>query len=175
MQATRLKLGYLPQTFSFYDRFSALDTVEYVGWLKCVDKADLRQRAQEALGEVGLLDLANMPMRKLSGGMVRRVGIAQAIVNQPTVLLLDEPSAGLDPQQRIELRALLRRLGERATVLLSTHLVEDVASACERVVVLGEGQVRFMGQVEELAELAEGDSIGDSTLERGFTSVLRRR
>ena len=107
--------------------------------------------------------------------MLRRAGIAQAIVNTPQLLLLDEPTAGLDPEQRVAFRALLRQLGQKATVVVSTHLVEDVASACTGVVLLDAGRVVFTGSPEALAAAgADGDGDGDTAIERGYLALLRR-
>ena len=109
--------------------------------------------------------------------MLRRVGIAQAIVNEPELLLLDEPTAGLDPRQRMVFRALLRDLGQRATVVVSTHLVEDVGAACAQVALMDQGQIVFHGTPADLVARGEdpaaGDqAIGDSPLERGYSAVL---
>jgi len=105
--------------------------------------------------------------------MLRRVGIAQAIVNQPELLLLDEPTAGLDPEQRVTFRALLRDLGERATVIVSTHLVEDVGAACSAVALMDAGKIVFQGTPDELTARGEGTgAAGDAPLERGYSAVL---
>ena len=121
----------------------------------------------------GLGDKARAKLRTLSGGMLRRAGIAQAIVNEPELLLLDEPTAGLDPEQRVTFRALLRDLGQRATVVVSTHLVEDVGAACSQVALMDQGKIVFCGTPEELTARAEGtDAAGDAPLERGYSAVL---
>jgi ABC-type multidrug transport system ATPase subunit len=105
--------------------------------------------------------------------MLRRAGIAQAIVNQPDLLLLDEPTAGLDPEQRVAFRALLRDLGQRATVVVSTHLVEDVGAACAQVALMDAGRIVFCGTPDELAARGEGTAAaGDAPLERGYSAVL---
>jgi ABC-type multidrug transport system ATPase subunit len=104
--------------------------------------------------------------------MLRRVGIAQAIVNEPELLLLDEPTAGLDPEQRVSFRELLRDFGERATVVVSTHLVEDVGAACSEVALMDRGKIVFLGSPEELRVRGEGGGAGDSALERGYSAVL---
>jgi ABC-type multidrug transport system ATPase subunit len=105
--------------------------------------------------------------------MVRRAGIAQAIVNQPELLLLDEPTAGLDPEQRVAFRALLRGLGERSTVIVSTHLVEDVGAACGEVALMDAGKIVFDGTPDELTARGEGTgAAGDAPLERGYSAVL---
>jgi ABC-type multidrug transport system ATPase subunit len=104
--------------------------------------------------------------------MLRRVGIAQAIVNDPELLLLDEPTAGLDPEQRVQFRALLRELGQHATVIVSTHLVEDVGAACGQVALMDEGKIVFHGTPGELTVRGEGHGTGDAPLERGYSAVL---
>jgi ABC-type multidrug transport system ATPase subunit len=128
-----------------------------------------------AVERVGLGEKAKAKLRTLSGGMLRRVAIAQAIVNEPELLLLDEPTAGLDPEQRVAFRALLRELGQRATVVVSTHLVEDVAAACAQVALMNQGRILFLGTPGELIARADGsDAAGDSPLERGYSAVLAR-
>jgi ABC-type multidrug transport system ATPase subunit len=104
--------------------------------------------------------------------MLRRVGIAQAIVNDPELLLLDEPTAGLDPEQRVQFRAVLREFGETATVIVSTHLVEDVGAACTEVALMDRGLIVFRGTPAELQERGVGHSLGDAPLERGYSAVL---
>ncbi len=169
----RRRLGYLPQDFGYYPAFTVREFVEYIAWLKQVPSARLPRAVDEALEKVELSDRADSKMRTLSGGMLRRAGIAQAIVNTPELLLLDEPTAGLDPEQRVGFRTLLRTLGETASVVVSTHLVEDVASACTGVVLLVDGRVAFTGSPAELAG-AGADGEGDTPSERGYLALLRR-
>jgi ABC-type multidrug transport system ATPase subunit len=104
--------------------------------------------------------------------MQRRVGIAQAIVNEPELLLLDEPTAGLDPEQRVAFRALLRDTGQRATVIVSTHLVEDVGAACTEVALMDAGKIVFHGTPGDLAARGQGHGTGDAPIERGYSAVL---
>ena len=118
--------------------------------------AQIPRAVATAIERVDLGDRARIKLRTLSGGMLRRVGIAQAIVNEPELLLLDEPTAGLDPEQRVAFRTLLRRLGERATVIVSTHLVEDVGAACSEVALMDQGQIVFHGTPDELAQPRRG-------------------
>ena len=125
-----------------------------------------------AVERVDLSSKARAKLRTLSGGMLRRVGIAQAIVNDPELLLLDEPTAGLDPEQRVAFRALLRDLGQRATVMVSTHLVEDVGAACSEVALMDGGKIVFHGTPDELTARGEGHGVGDAPMERGYTAVL---
>jgi ABC-type multidrug transport system ATPase subunit len=130
--------------------------------------------AQRAIERVGLAAKAEARMKTLSGGMLRRAGIAQAIVNDPTVLLLDEPTVGLDPEQRLDFRELLRDVGVDSCVLVSTHLVEDVVAACTDVVMVNEGRLVYQGTPDGLvAQGGEGDP-GDSPAERGYSALLRR-
>ena len=112
-------------------------------------------------------------MKTLSGGMVRRVGIAQAIVNDPRILLLDEPTAGLDPEQRVSFRALLRELGRDGCVVVSTHLVEDVAAACDDATLIERGRLVFRGSIDELSAAGAGGDPAASAVERGYTALLQ--
>jgi ABC-2 type transport system ATP-binding protein len=153
----RRRLGYLPQDLGLYPRFTVFEFVDYLALLKELDDpAERHRRVRAALAAVELEDLARRKIRTLSGGMRRRVGIAQAIVADPLLLLLDEPTTGLDPEQRMRFRQLIAGIGEHRTVVLSTHLVEDVAAVCTQVVVLWQGRVRFHGTPSQLRQLADG-------------------
>ncbi|MFJ9560721.1 ABC transporter ATP-binding protein [Streptomyces fuscichromogenes] len=170
----RGRLGYLPQEFGYYPGFTVREFVSYVAWLKELPADRTPAAVERAVARVGLSDRADAKIRTLSGGMVRRVGIAQAVVNEPEVLLLDEPTAGLDPEQRVEFRELLRELGASATVVVSTHLVEDVAAACTEVTLLEAGRVAYRGTPDTLTALGEAsDGPGDHPIERGYTAALR--
>ncbi|MEW1873583.1 ABC transporter ATP-binding protein [Streptomyces caelestis] len=174
-RALRRRIGYLPQEFGYYRRFTVREFVEYMAWLKEVPKADIPAAVQRAVERVGLADRADDRMKALSGGMVRRAGIAQAIVNDPEVLLLDEPTVGLDPAQRLRFRELLQELGADTCVVVSTHLVEDVGAACSDVVLFAEGRLVFQGTPKELAAAGGEDHPGDSPLERGYSALLADR
>ena len=155
--AVRRQLGYLPQEAGFHRSFSAFDFVDYVAILK--EWADRRPRHDEVrrvLTLVGLEPLMHKRIGQLSGGMRRRVGIAQALLGRPDLLVLDEPTAGLDPEQRLRFRELLGTEAAGSTVLLATHQTDDVAALCGHVVVLLAGQVRFTGSPAELAAIADG-------------------
>jgi ABC-type multidrug transport system ATPase subunit len=169
----RRRLGYLPQNLGYYPGFTVVEFVEYFALLKELPPARVPRAVAAAVEQVGLGSKARARLRTLSGGMLRRVGIAQAIVNQPELLLLDEPTAGLDPEQRVAFRALLRDLGQRATVIVSTHLVEDVGAACTQVALMDQGKLVFHGTPDELTARAEGTAAaGDAPLERGYSAVL---
>jgi ABC-2 type transport system ATP-binding protein len=153
----RRRLGYLPQEPAFYPHFTAYELLDYVAILKEI--TDRRQRQREVRRVLDLIDLtdrAKTKVRKLSGGMRHRLGLAQALLGDPALLILDEPTVGLDPEQRMRLRALVSRLGETRTVLLSTHQTEDVGALCGRVVVMHRGRVAFDGTPTGLAGVADG-------------------
>ncbi len=169
----RRRLGYLPQSLGFYPDFTVFEFIEYFALLKEMPAAQVRLAVARAIERVGLGDRARAKLRTLSGGMVRRVGIAQAIVNEPELLLLDEPTAGLDPEQRVSFRALLREFGAHGTVIVSTHLVEDVGAACTEVGLLESGRLVFRGTPETLTARGDADAPGDSALERGYSRVLQ--
>jgi ABC-2 type transport system ATP-binding protein len=169
----RRRLGYLPQNLGYYPSFTVAEFVEYFALLKEMPALRVPAAVATAIERVELGDKARSKLRTLSGGMLRRVGIAQAIVNEPELLLLDEPTAGLDPQQRVSFRAMLRDLGQHATVIVSTHLVEDVGAACTQVALMDAGKIVFHGTPAELTDRAEGtDAAGDAPLERGYSAVL---
>ena len=147
----RRRLGYLPQTLGYFPGFTVREFVEYVAWLKEVPRQRVPAAVDEALELVGLQERAGSRMRTLSGGMLRRAGVAQAIVNKPELLLLDEPTS---------------------TVLVSTHLVEDVASACTGVALVDAGRVVFTGTPADLAS-AGTDGDADTPSERGYLALLR--
>ncbi|HEY3341349.1 MAG TPA: ABC transporter ATP-binding protein [Anaerolineae bacterium] len=150
-------LGYLPQELGLYPDLTAAEFLDYVAILKGI--ADGHERAQRIatyLETTGLTDVAGRKLKGFSGGMKRRVGIAQALLNDPQLLIVDEPTAGLDPEERIRFRNLLVGLAGERTVLLSTHIVEDVAQTSARLAVLAGGRVVFQGQTAELLEAARG-------------------
>ncbi|PHP53126.1 multidrug ABC transporter ATP-binding protein [Actinomyces ruminis] len=167
----RRRLALMPQRPASVPGFSALDTVEYAAWAKGLPTRGRREPCMNALDRVGLAAQAKRPLRTLSGGMVQRVHLAAALVSRPALLLLDEPTVGLDPAQRIAFRALVEELEDTATVL-ATHLVEDVRALSDEIMVLDAGQVRFRGTTAESEARATSDAPGDNQLERGYMSVL---
>ena len=153
----RRQLGYLPQTTGLYPGFSAFDLVDYVAVLKEIANPKTRHDdVRQALCAVGLEDEMHRRIRTLSGGMKRRVAIAAALVGRPQLLVLDEPSAGLDPDQRLRLRDVVSQAGQHGTVVVSTHHTDEVAAFCQRVLVLDRGRLRFAGTPRELADMASG-------------------
>ena len=168
--AVRRELGYLPQELGYPSDMTAFGFVEYVAVLKEWNDRERRtQEVRRVLELVDLSDQATVRVGRLSGGQRRRVGLAQALLADPRLVVLDEPTTGLDPAQRADLRRTLSTLGHRSTVLLSTHQTEDVAALCERVVVLADGTVRFDGAVTDMVATAVGrvwlaDEPGDDAL-----------
>jgi ABC-2 type transport system ATP-binding protein len=153
----RRQLGYLPQELGFPRGFSAFAFVEYIALLKEWTQPAVRHaEVRRVLDLVGLSGISAKRIRALSGGQRRRVALAQALLGSPPVLILDEPTTGVDPEQRAALRSVLAELARTSTVVLSTHQTEDVAALCERVVVLDRGRVRYDGQVTELVGRAAG-------------------
>jgi ABC-type multidrug transport system ATPase subunit len=156
-QAVKAMLGYLPQELGMYPELTAAQFVDYMAILKGLDDPAWRsRRVQQALETVGLHEAAQRKLKGFSGGMKRRVGIAQALVNDPQLLIVDEPTAGLDPEERIRFRNLLVNLAADRAVLLSTHIVEDVGQTCRDIAVLSHGQVLFRGSPAELIRAAHG-------------------
>ena len=153
----RRRLGYLPQEVGFPRGFTAFAFVDYIALLKeWADPAARHAEVRRVLDQVGLSDAATKRIRAMSGGQRRRVALAQALLGSPPVLILDEPTTGVDPEQRVTLRTVLAELARTSIVVLSTHQTEDVAALCERVVVLDRGRVRYDGAVTELVDRAAG-------------------
>jgi ABC-2 type transport system ATP-binding protein len=156
-QELRRRLGYLPQTPGFHPDFTAFEFVDYVAILKeLTDRAARHREVRRVLDEVDLADVRGKRIKKLSGGMRQRVALAAALVGDPGFLVLDEPTVGLDPEQRMRFRELIAQAGEGRTVLLSTHQTEDVAMLCHRVLVMAGGRIRFDGTPAELTARAAG-------------------
>ena len=157
LRAIRQRLGYCPQEPGFYGHFSAFDFVDYIAILKELDdRTARRNEVRRVLTTVGLDDVMHKKIRALSGGMRRRVAIAQALLGEPELLVLDEPTAGLDPELRLRFREVLSRRRDSQVVVLSTHQTDDIAAMCQRVVVVDGGAVRFDGTPGELAARADG-------------------
>ena len=146
----RMLLGYLPQDFGYYPDFSVYDYLMYIAALKGIRPAVAKQRVKELLKQVGLVKARNKKMKTLSGGMKRRAGIAQAMLNDPKILILDEPTAGLDPSERIRFRNLISELSEDRIVLLSTHIVSDIEYIANEILLMKDGQIVISGTMEDI-------------------------
>jgi ABC-2 type transport system ATP-binding protein len=156
-RAVKALLGYLPQELGLYPDLTGREFLDYIAILKLITDAPARRRQVQALLElVGLAEAADRRLKTYSGGMKRRVGIAQALLGEPKLLIVDEPTAGLDPEERVRLRNLLAEMAARCTVILSTHIVEDVSQSCSDLAVLRDGQIVFRGHPRELMARARG-------------------
>ena len=152
----RKLLGYLPQEFGFYPEFTIKDYLLYIASLKGIRPIVAKKRVKELVTKVGLQKAVNKKMKNLSGGMKRRFGIAQALLNDPKILIIDEPTAGLDPEERLRFYNLLSELAVERIILLSTHIASDIEATCSKAAVLSSGTVVFEGQIEKLLQLGNG-------------------
>jgi ABC-type multidrug transport system ATPase subunit len=156
-QATKALLGYLPQELGLYPDLTAREFLDYIAILKGVTSRSEREgQIDEVLNRVRLADVADRLLKTYSGGMAQRVGIAQALLGRPRLLIVDEPTAGLDPEERVRLRNLLAAVAQHNTVILSTHIVEDIGQSCNDMAVLWQGAVLFCGKPGELVEQVRG-------------------
>ena len=152
----RRKIGYLPQEIDLYPQLTVRECLEYMGELAGVEKKVLAHRIDRALERTSLTAHQKKKMRQLSGGMKRRVGLVQALLHEPEFLIVDEPTTGLDPEERIRIRNLLVDFSEDRTVLLSTHVVEDLAATCSRLAVMKKGRFLYAGDMQGLLEQVRG-------------------
>ena len=149
-------LGYLPQDFGYYPNYTAMEFLMYISALKGIPKNIAMKRSKELLEEVGLSHVANKKVKTFSGGMKQRVGIAQALLNNPDILIFDEPTAGLDPKERVRFRNLLSEYAGDKIVILSTHIVSDIEAIADEVLLMKKGKFVLQGTVQELTEKANG-------------------
>ena len=149
-------IGYLPQKFGMYHQLTVKDALEHVAILKKI-KGNPEDECRKVINLVNLSDKADAKVGTLSGGMVRRLGIAQAILGNPEILIVDEPTSGLDPEERMRFKLLLKKLGDRMTVLFSTHIIDDITDVCDRVTVMHKGKVVLTGTADEMIDKARGN------------------
>lgn len=152
----RKMTGYLPQDFSMYGNMNVYEALDYLAVLSGMSRSERKRKVPEMLEKVNLLEKQKIRVRSMSGGMKRRLGIAQAIIHDPRVIIVDEPTAGLDPEERVRFRNLLCEIAKDRIVLLSTHIVGDIEATCENIAVLNQGKICFDGQVSDLLSLVEG-------------------
>ena len=148
----RSMLGYLPQDFGYYPNFTGRDFLMYMAVLKGMTKSRAQKRCAKLLDEVGLKEMGDKKIKTYSGGMKQRLGIAQALLSHPRILILDEPTAGLDPKERVRFRDMIAALGKESIVILSTHIVSDIEHIADRILLMKDGQIIFNGTQEEIGE-----------------------
>lgn len=149
-------LGYLPQDFGYYKNYSPTQYLLYIAALKGIETKKAVERIKELLSLVALENVANKKMKKFSGGMIQRVGIAQAMLNDPKILILDEPTAGLDPKERVRFRNLLTELSRERIVILSTHIVSDVESIANEIIMIRDKEILYKDKMEKICEVIKG-------------------
>lgn len=178
----REKLGFLPQDFGYYREYTPEKYLHYIGVLKGMDRKELQDKIGQMLEMVGLFEQRNKKMKKFSGGMIQRVGIAQALLNDPQILVLDEPTAGLDPGERMRFRKILTSLSKDKIVLISTHIVSDVEFIANHIVMLKDKKVHCNDTVDNICKKLEGSifetAVGEEELpcwEERYQIVSRRR
>lgn len=172
-EKVRRSLGYLPQRFDLMGTATVRENLEYAAWARGIAPSECPPAAEAAASRSGLGKHLGAKVRSLSGGYRQRVGLGCAIVHRPAVLLLDEPTVGIDPVQRVDLRALISEIAQDAAVVVATHLVEDVSLAGSQVIVIDEGTARFDGPVAELERIgSERQQPGMSPMESGYYAVV---
>jgi ABC-2 type transport system ATP-binding protein len=155
----RRKIGYLPEQNPLYMDMFVTDYLDYVAALDGVPKEQIEKKREEMINVCGLDTMRNKVIGELSKGFKQRVGLAQAMISNPEIIILDEPTSGLDPNQIIEIRNLIKKLGKQKTVILSTHILSEVQATCNRVIIINKGKIVADGPIEELAAQSKGQSI----------------
>lgn len=169
----RALTGYLPQDFSMYPNMKTDEALEYLGALSGIPKAECRKRITSLLRKVNLIEHRHKKVKELSGGMKRRLGIAQALIHEPQVLIVDEPTAGLDPEERIRFRNLLSEVAQERIVILSTHIVGDIEASCENIAIMDAGKILWKGTVTEILDNARGH-IYTANVEKRFLPQIKK-
>lgn len=173
-EAYRELIGYLPQDFGYYPNYTALNFLKYLGAIKGLDRNATKDKSIQLLKEVGLYEVRNKKLRSFSGGMLRRIGIAQSLLNDPEILILDEPTAGLDPKERIRFKNILSRYSENHTVIISTHIVSDIEYIAKTIIILKDGNILKTGTRDKLLEEIKG-FVWEGEVEASQTDELYSR
>lgn len=155
-QEIRQRLGYIPQSFGFYKNLTAIEMLDYIAAMKNLSAHNRLEKIATVVDEVNLTEVAKRKIGTYSGGMIQRLGIAQALLGDPQIIIVDEPTAGLDPEERVRFRNLFAALAEKRTVVLSTHIVADIEASCSALAVIYQGSLIFYGQPQEMLQKAQG-------------------
>jgi len=155
-QEIRQRLGYIPQSFGFYKTLTAIEMLDYIAAMKNLPALGRSEKITQVIDEVNLNEVAKRKIGSYSGGMIQRLGIAQALLGDPEIIIVDEPTAGLDPEERVRFRNLFSVLAEKRTVVLSTHIVADIEASCSALAVIYQGSLIFNGQPQEMMQQAQG-------------------
>jgi ABC-2 type transport system ATP-binding protein len=172
---TKKRIGYLPESVPLYGDVSPAEYLGFMAEARLIPRGDRKRRIEEALEACGLPQVRHKRIETLSKGYKQRVGLAQAIIHDPPILILDEPTSGLDPNQIIEIRSLIKELGKRKTVILSTHILQEVEAVCSEVLILNEGRIAAQGRPEEIAETMKGADSWELTLKGAYPHTLPER
>ena len=160
-------VGYLPQKFGLYKELSSLEMLELIANLKGIKHSEIKEEAYRCIELVGLQDKMNSKVKTLSGGMVRRLGIAQALLGDPEILIFDEPTAGLDPEERLRFKNIITNINNERTIIISTHIVSDVENICDEIIIINDGLIEAQGSCSEIKNIANGKvfEVLDSNIE----------
>lgn len=168
------KIGYLPETVPLYDDMLVYEYLRFVAEVRCLSKQDVKRRISEVVEATGLGKVLEKPIDELSKGYRQRVGLAQAIMHEPDILILDEPTTGLDPNQIAEIRELIKKIGREKTVIFSTHILAEVSAVCDRVVIINNGRIVGEGRPQDLIKQASADSVVQVKLRGPREAVLEK-
>jgi len=155
----RKKIGYLPENVPLYDEMRVYEYLKFVAGMRGIKSSEVKNKMRKAIDACGLQKVIKKPIEELSKGYKQRVGLAQAIIHEPDILILDEPTTGLDPNQILEIRELIKKIGKEKTVIFSTHILSEVSATCDRTVIINNGKIVAEGEPEELIKKVGGDSI----------------
>jgi len=172
--ATRKKIGYLPENVPLYDDMKVYEYLRFVAEMRGLEEEDVKKRIKEVIKDCGLEKVIYKSIDELSKGYRQRVGLAQAIIHEPDILILDEPTTGLDPNQIVEIRELIKKIGQEKTVIFSTHILSEVSATCDRAVIINNGKIIAEGTPSELMNKAGGTEIIYAKIKGDKNSVMQK-